>query len=154
MTPHFDSDGISATDAGDYGLLRPQESWDDDEFDGDDVETGYSPPGRARGSLDWGVTAREAAGHESLDQRLAREVPDTSLTQDDGDGLGDTSDTDGELIDDQDGAARAGRLLAHDVDDNDARSDYWAHDIGIDAAGASAEEAAVHIIRDDLELEE
>jgi hypothetical protein len=44
MTPHFDSDGISATDAGDYGLLRPQESWDDDEFDGDDVETGYSPP--------------------------------------------------------------------------------------------------------------
>jgi hypothetical protein len=154
MTPDFDSDGISATDTGEYGLLRPQESWDEEEFDSDDVEAGYSPASRARGSLAWGVTAGEAAGHESLDQRLAREVPDTWLTQEEGDGLGDASDTDGELIDDQVGAARAGRLLAYDVDSNDARSDYWAHDIGIDAAGASAEEAAVHIIRDDFELEE
>jgi hypothetical protein len=154
MTPVFDSDGSSATETGNYGLLRPQESWDEDELDGDDVEAGYSPPSRARGSLGWGVTAREAAGRESLDQRLAHEVPDTWLTQDDGDGLGDSSDTDGELIDDQVGAARAGRLLAYDVDSNDARSDYWSHDVGIDSAGASAEEAAVHIVRDDFELEE
>ena len=154
MTPDFDSDGISATDTGDYGLLRPQESWDEDEFDGDDVEAGYSPASRARGSLEWGVTAAEAAGHESLDQRLAREVPETWVTSNDGDGRGDTGDTDGELIDDQVGSARAGRLLAYDVDSNDARSDYWARDVGIDSAGASAEEAAVHIIRDDFELEE
>jgi hypothetical protein len=154
MAPAFDSDAIFATDTGEYELLRPQESWDEDEFDEGDVEPGYSPASRARGSLDWGVTAREAAGHESLDRRLAREVPDTWVAQDDGDGLGDTSDTDGELIDDQVGGARTGRLLAYEAEASDARSDYWAHDVGIDAAGASAEEAAVHIIRDDEELEE
>lgn len=153
MAPAFDSDGISATDTGGYGLLRPQESWDEDELDDADVEPGYSPASRARGSLDWGVTAREAAGHESLDRRLAREVPDTWAREEDGDGLGDSSDTDGELIDDQVGAHRAGRLLASDVEGPDPRSDYWAHDIGVDAGGASAEEAAVHVIPDD-DLEE
>jgi hypothetical protein len=152
MAADFDPDGVSSTDTGDYGLLRPQESWDDGELDEDDVEAGYSPANRASGSLAWGVTAREAASHESLDQRLAHEEPDTWVTQDDGDGLGDTSDTDGELIDDQVGAVRAGRLLAYDINRDDAGSDYWAHDVGIDAAGASAEEAAVHVIPDDDEL--
>ena len=38
-----------------------------------------------------------------------------------------------------------------DVDELDARSDYWASDVGVDGGAASAEEAAVHIIPDDQE---
>ena len=38
-----------------------------------------------------------------------------------------------------------------DADELDARSDYWASDVGIDGGAASAEEAAVHIIPDHQE---
>jgi hypothetical protein len=38
-----------------------------------------------------------------------------------------------------------------DVDELDARSDYWAADVGIDGGAASAGEAAVHIVADDRE---
>jgi hypothetical protein len=85
---------------------------------------------------------------ESLDGRLARELPD-GVDGDDGDGLGDSSDTDGELIDDEVGDVRAGRLV--DFDDggsDDTDDELWARDGGIDGAAASAEEAAVHIVRD------
>ena len=72
-----------------------------------------------------------------------------TATDDDGDGLGDASDTDGELIDDEVGDARAGRLIDSDdggtADTDDA---MWARDLGIDGAGASAEEAAMHIVRE------
>lgn len=65
----------------------------------------------------------------------------------DTDGLGDTTDTDGELIDDQVGDRRAGRLTAWEAE-LDSRSDFWAHDVGIDNGAASAEEAAVHVVPD------
>jgi hypothetical protein len=69
----------------------------------------------------------------------------------DGDGIGDTSDTDGELIDDQVGSARAGRLVAWDLDEGDGPYDvdYLAQDVGIDGGAASAEEAAIHIVDDE-----
>ena len=34
------------------------------------------------------------------------------------------------------------------VDDLDRGSDYWATDAGIDGGGASAEEAAIHVVPD------
>jgi hypothetical protein len=34
------------------------------------------------------------------------------------------------------------------IDELDPRSDYWATDAGIDGAGASAEEAAIHVVPD------
>lgn len=77
--------------------------------------------------------------------RLARELPDVT-DQRDGDGIGDSSDTDGEPIDAQVGAMRAGRLVAFDLDPTDSGTDYLAHDVGIDGGAASAEEAAIHII--------
>lgn len=40
------------------------------------------------------------------------------------------------------------------IDAEDPRSDYFADDIGTDDAGASAEEAAVHVVPDDLSEEE
>src|SRR5437763_12642122 len=42
-----------------------------------------------------------------------------------------------------------GRLVIGDIDASDPSSDYWAHDVGVDGAGASAEEAAVHVVSDD-----
>lgn len=113
----------------------------------DPLDEGYSPAERSWASEDYGTTAREAAEGEDLDHRLAREVPD--LTADEGDGLGDTEDTDGELLDEEVGDSRSGRLVASDqggVTDDDP--ELWAEDIGIDGAGASAEEAAVHVVPD------
>lgn len=131
-------------------LLSPEESLDDEET-GLDLDEGYSPPERPWESSQWGVTAREARGHESLARRLARELPDVTDRWD-GDGIGDSADSDGEPIDDQIGDARAGRLVAIDIDPSDPSSDYRARDVGIDGGAASAEEAAIHIIGDDAGL--
>jgi hypothetical protein len=113
----------------------------------DPLDEGVSPAERPWVGAGWGVTAREETGHEPLDGRLARELPDGRV--DDGDGLGDASDTDGELWDDEVGEIRAGRLLARgDGAAPGAHVDLWAADIGIDGAGASAEEAAMHVVGD------
>lgn len=144
------NDGPSADDFLDdnINLLPPEEALDDQEV-GEDLDEGYSPGERPLALSAWGTTAAEEAGQESLDLLLLREEPDVAYAADEGDGLGDTTDTDGELIDDQVGDRRAGRLLIADTDAGDLRSDYWASDVGIDGAGASAEEAAIHIVPDD-----
>jgi hypothetical protein len=79
-------------------------------------------------------------------------VPEVSAS-DEGDGLGDTIGTDGELIDDQVGDERAGRLLSWETDVLGAGygDDYWARDVGIDNGAASSEEAAVHVVPDTQE---
>jgi uncharacterized protein (DUF2249 family) len=60
----------------------------------------------------------------------------------------DPSGTDGE--DDKVGGERAGRLIAQDQGSGkDEDAELWATDAGIDGAGASAEEAAMHVIDDD-----
>jgi hypothetical protein len=128
-------------------LLPPDESLDDDEV-GTDVDEGYSPAERPWGLTTWGITEREEAQREDLDHRLAREEPDVSDAVH-GDGIGDTSDSDGEPIDDQVGDLRSGRLVLDGIDGADSSSDYRAHDVGVDGAGASAEEAAVHVVPDD-----
>lgn len=133
--------------ADDNDLLRPQESLDDEEL-GDDLDAGYSPFERPLGSTAWGTTEREAATKEDLTHRLAREVSDQTYFADD-DGIGDSSDTDGELIDDEVGDSRAGRLVAWGLDASEPGADYWARDVGIDGGAASAEEAAVHIVPED-----
>jgi hypothetical protein len=127
----------------DPALLSPEESLDDDELG--DIDAGYAPPDRPLGSTAWGITERELGSHEDLAHRLAREEPEPADM--DTDGLGDTTDTDGELIDDQVGDRRAGRLTAWEAE-LDSRSDFWAHDVGIDNGAASAEEAAVHVVPD------
>jgi hypothetical protein len=95
----------------------------------------------------WGVTSYEESTHESLGRRLAREEREPT-DEPEGDGIGDTVGTDGELIDDQVGDRRAGRLVLGAIEELDPRSDYWATDAGIDGAGASAEEAAIHVVPD------
>jgi hypothetical protein len=136
-----------------YGRIRAgtaaaDESLDDEEL-GDDVDgTGYSPLDRPIGRLAWGVTAYEASTHEPLSRRLASEVPDIAA-EEVGDGIGDASDTTGEPIDDQVGHVRAGRLVWATQNAGDPSSDLRAEDVGIDGSGASAEEAAIHVVPDD-----
>lgn len=150
MTNTDDGTGFeNATDA--FDLLPPDESLDSDEL-GDDVdEVGYSPLDWRPADLSWGFTPAEARSGEPLSARLAREIPDET-DEILGDGIGDATDTDGEVIDDEVGSTRAGRLTWASPDSFDPAADYWANDIGIDGGGASAEEAAIHIVLDQDEL--
>ncbi|MFI5426439.1 DUF5709 domain-containing protein [Aeromicrobium sp. UC242_57] len=102
------------------------------------MDTGYSPPESYRGE-GFGTTADEAVEGESLDERLRQEEPEPDPY----------ADTDEVLDDGEVGAARAGRLVDPDAGfGEDTESDLIAEDVGIDGAGASAEEAAVHIVED------
>jgi hypothetical protein len=139
----YGTDGTDPEEA--TGLLEPEDTLEDPRG-ARDLDTGWSPPERPWGVDDWGTTEREEATGESLDGRLRRELPDRP--EDDGDGLGDLAGGDGELLDDEVGDARAGRLadVGEDgvVDDEDQ---LLAEDLGIDGGAASAEEAAVHLVR-------
>ncbi|MFJ5833678.1 DUF5709 domain-containing protein [Streptomyces sp. NPDC093089] len=114
---------------------------------GDPLDEGYSPPERPLGIEHEGVTAAERVRGESLDARLAQEAPELAAPE--GDGLGDATDTDGELLDDQVGGRRAGRLLSEDQGTGPARYELNARDLGIDGGAASAEEAAMHIVEEE-----
>jgi hypothetical protein len=146
-------DRENRTDEDDSGLLEPEDSLDDRGVP-DVLDEGYSPPERPWAVDDWGTTAGEEAGDESLDGRLARERPDGD-NDDEGDGLGDSDDTDGELLDDEVGDARAGRLVASDQGGTaDEDDELYATDVGVDGAAASAEEAAMHVVSEESPLDD
>lgn len=128
-----------------YAQLEPEDTLVDRGV-ADVLDEGYSPAERAWAVDDFGTTEREELEGEDLDGRLARELPDVS-DDDDSDGLGDDPDTDGELIDDEVGDTRSGRLVAADGGGPlDTDDELYAEDAGIDGAAASAEEAAVHVV--------
>jgi hypothetical protein len=149
MSTDSEGTGYAGTDGTDpeqaTGVLEAEDRLDGG---GDLLDAGWSPAERPWASTGWGTTEREEAAGESLDGRLSRELPET--VDDDGDGLGDSTDTDGELLDDEVGDDRAGRLS----DGGDAGADGWGDDEpelygvdrGIDGGAASAEEAAVHVV--------
>ncbi|MFF9343922.1 MULTISPECIES: DUF5709 domain-containing protein [unclassified Streptomyces] len=131
---------------------QPDESEQPDEFDPDnamdtdpvdDMATpGYSPPEHPRGVTRHGTTRREQREGEPLDSRLRQEVPEEQPPQDDG--IGDLPGGEGEPVDDEAGATRAGRLAPFaarpgHVDRAAAR------DVGPDDGTAPAEEAAMHV---------
>ncbi|WP_286218394.1 DUF5709 domain-containing protein [Paraoerskovia sediminicola] len=93
----------------------------------DALDEGYSPPDRPR-SNHYGETAWEESHPESFDQRLAQEEPD----EDESSPRPDTT--------------RAGRLAENSDAAEGRQNDLYADDAGIDGAGASAEEASVHIV--------
>ena len=72
------------TDLGSYSVddedqLQPGETLEEFESDGeavDPLDRGYSPPDTDRSSELWGTTAYEQAHEETIDQRIAQEVPD------------------------------------------------------------------------------
>ncbi|WP_030931504.1 DUF5709 domain-containing protein [Streptomyces sp. NRRL S-646] len=131
----------------DSGLLDVEDTLVDDGVD-DPLDRGWSPPDRPWAVERADVTAAERQHGETLDQRLAEELPD--LVMPDTDGIGDCEGTDGELLDNEVGAARSGRLVAPDEGAHeDEESALVARDVGIDGAAASAEEAAMHIVDED-----
>ncbi|QRP47800.1 DUF5709 domain-containing protein [Amycolatopsis sp. FDAARGOS 1241] len=130
-------------DNADTGVLDPEDTLED----GDPYDEGYSPPERPLEVDEFGTTPEEGREGESWEGRLARELPD--VQPEEGDDLGDTEDTDGELIDDELGEFRAGRLVAADEGSGeDTDEELYASDVGIDGGAASAEEAAVHVVDD------
>ncbi|GHI09517.1 hypothetical protein AQI88_28040 [Streptomyces cellostaticus] len=131
----------------DSGVLDVEDTLDFDGVD-DPLDRGWSPPERPWAVEHTGVTASERLTGQTLDQRLAEELPD-ALAPDD-DGIGDCAGTDGELLDNEVGHLRSGRLVAPDEGAHeDEESALVATDVGIDGAAASAEEAAMHIVDED-----
>jgi hypothetical protein len=105
------------------------------------LDEGYSPPEKWSVAEGYGNTPLEEELGETLDQRIAQEEPEPDPYEE---AARETEDVGGEV-----GTERAGRL----VDENagigpDEEKDMVGDDVGIDGAGASAEEAAVHIIED------
>jgi hypothetical protein len=141
-TEIFGTDGTDPEQ--DSGLLDARDTLEDLHGVEDVLDTGWSPAERPWGVNAWGTTEWEESTGESLEGRLARELPQTY--DEDGDGLGDVSDTDGEPIDYEVGDRRAGRLVEDSGAWRDVEPELYAVDTGIDSGAASAEEAAVHIV--------
>ncbi|MFE9797934.1 DUF5709 domain-containing protein [Streptomyces goshikiensis] len=109
------------------------------------LDQGYSPPERPYASDRHATTGEEQRLGESLDERLARELPEQGPPA--GDGIGDLADGEGEPLDPEAGGARAGRLAPATA--SPRGNNVLARDVGIDAGAASAEEAAVHVIEEE-----
>ncbi len=123
--------------------IQAQDSLEDRGVD-DILDEGYSPP------ENYSPLIREGE-HETLDERLAEEIPETDPYADpEPEGNLTVRDELENLDDGEVGDQRAGRL----VDPNegigpDTDKDLVGIDVGIDGAAASAEEAAMHIVPDD-----
>lgn len=100
------------------------------------LDEGYSPPDR------W----KEPRDNETLDELLSEEEPDPAMQLD---------DPDEQAGDDEVGDQRAGRLVAPDEGFGaDTESDLLGREVGIDGGAASAEEAAIHVIDEDDQIDE
>jgi hypothetical protein len=151
---HFDDEGL------------PSETDTLEGNPGDDpLDPGIIPADGWSAGMRFGSTKEEEEQGESLDMLLAEEEPDIWAAEDDedddeddedddeeeddeDDDLGD-EDVDGLLLDDGPDP-RAGRLVQPDEGSHTVtEADLVASDVGIDAGGAGAEEAAVHVVDDD-----
>lgn len=95
----------------------------------DPLDAGWIPPDRPS-KVEVPTEAEQLEG-ESLEDRLAAEVPDVG---DEDEWIDETGDEVGD--------ERSGRLIDGEDEDGSLVGD----DVGIDGAGASAEEAAVHVV--------
>jgi hypothetical protein len=119
---------------------------------GDDpLDRGVAPPERWSRPIRTGGTAEEQETGESLDELLAEEEPDIDADGDDDDEVSDPDENAPDydvqralLAEGPD--ARAGRLIIEDGDDAYSDGESVAHDAGVDSGGATAEEAAVHVL--------
>lgn len=135
---------------GDYSVdddnqLSSEDTLEDQELE-DPLDAGYSPVEGYR--TDYGETPWEEEHRETIDQRMRQEVPDVDPYAEETINEDDTTPEVGDR--------RAGRLVEPDegVREDDEK-DLLANDVGIDGAGASAEEAAVHVIaEEDLDVYE
>ena len=137
MTGH--DDDTSGNGSGDSDQLQPGDTLDDRGVE-DILDEGIVTRERWSPGQGFGNTAAEERQGESLDQRIAQEEPDPEW-----------EDWDEEdLDDDQVGDTRSGRLVAPDEGTGeDTDQAPLAYDAGIDGGGASAEEAAMHVVPDE-----
>jgi hypothetical protein len=118
----------------------------DDRGVADSLDEGYSPPERWSAGEGFGTTADEALRGESFEQRFAQEEPDI-----------DPYAEQPEYVDGPEvGGPRSGRLVAPDEGSGpDLEEELIATEVGIDGGGASAEEAAIHVVDDEpIDLED
>ena len=108
----------------------------------DVLDEGIIAPDQWSPAQGFGNTAAEMAQGETIDMRVAQEVPEYTGPDDS------PWNPDGEAR--EVGSKRAGRLV--DIVGRDGESIAMA--VGIDGGAASAEEAAMHIIEDDDDDEE
>lgn len=136
----------NAEDYGQYSVddedqLQPDDTLVDRGVD-DALDEGYSAPEKWSAAEGYGNTPLEEERGETIEQRMKQEVPE----EDPYAAAGDNPEHVGGEV----GSERAGRLVAEDEGTApDEEKDLVADDIGIDGAGASAEEAAVHVVDDD-----
>src|SRR3954470_2567614 len=123
----------------DDGVLDASDTLDDGVADPLDV--GIAAADRWSGANRFGTTGAEQRAGETMDQLLAEEEPDIDpYAEPDG-------DEDELPRRGYDTEPRAGRLVEEDEGAHpDDEPDVVARDVGIDAGGASAEEAAMHIV--------
>jgi hypothetical protein len=118
--------------------LQPSDTLDQHGVD-DILDEGIVTRERWSPAEKFGNTPLEVRQGETLEQRIAQEEPDV-----------DPNDWDEEDLDDREvGDRRSGRLIMADEEHHD---DRFARDAGIDGAGATAEEAAMHVIAEDEDL--
>jgi hypothetical protein len=136
-------DGVAAWDVvEDDGVLDVSDSLDDDRV-ADPLDTGVAAADRWAGANRFGTTPAEARAGESMERLLAQEEPDI-------DPYADGPDDEDELVRrGYEREVRAGRLVADDEGvRQDEQAEAVARDVGVDGGGASAEEAAIHLVDD------
>jgi hypothetical protein len=133
------------TDLGVYSVddedqLQPEETLDyleSGERAPDPLDQGYSPPDTDRSSELWGTTAYEQAHEETIDQRIAQEVPDpvTAYGAPDNESGLDTV-----------------RVGGDDPDAIDPEDDWYGEpdvdDVGLVAPAQAAEESAMRVVEE------
>ncbi|MGN6161604.1 MAG: DUF5709 domain-containing protein [Marmoricola sp.] len=128
---------------GDHPQLQPEDTLDDRGVD-DILDEGISPPEKLSRPTARGITPRDEAEGETLEERLAQEEPERAASDDPPPSEYDPAPE--SLVGDE----RAGRLVAPDEGaHDDEEPDAVATDVGIDGAAASAEEAAMHVVSDE-----
>ncbi|WP_155059495.1 hypothetical protein [Streptomyces blattellae] len=110
----------------DAAPLDLQDAVDERTYD-DMLDEGYSPPEKPTGVTKAGTTAAEQHAGESLDERLAQEVPEAPVPDEDA-----RTDTTGEPGSETEGTGTEGTGTE-----------------GTGNASAGAEEAAVHVVPDE-----
>ncbi len=149
-----------SADLEDYEVLDASDTLDG-AHGADPLDRGVVTPDRWSGGIRFGTTAAEQRAGGSLDRLLTEEEPDVAVDIDDevGEDIGldeNTTDEDvGRYLLAEGPEPRTGRLVAEDEEVYDADDAYLAthdervaHEAGIDGGGATAEEAAVHVVYD------
>ncbi|HEU4567147.1 MAG TPA: DUF5709 domain-containing protein [Marmoricola sp.] len=125
---------------GEYSVDWDDQQQADDTLDDrgvDDVlDEGIVPREGWSAAQGFGNTLAEQHESGSISRYLVQEEPDA--------GEGGDDEEEEFVDDDQVGDERSGRLVA-----DEEGEDVFVHDVGIDGAAASAEEAAIHVIPDE-----